>query len=62
MEKIKIKKIEENSGNLSVTLTFLKQTKEGKYARIDKSSLKYIRIAENPQDYVEEENYVYNIF
>ena len=35
--------------DLDVQLTFLKETKDGKYAEIEKSSLPYVRISEDAQ-------------
>ena len=43
----------------STLLTFLKLTKEGKYAVIDSSSLSYARIREERED--SEEEYLYGI-
>ena len=41
-----------------VLLTFLKQTLEGKYAKIDESSLPYSRVKEKREEpYYEEEYY-----
>ncbi len=45
-----------------VLLKFLKQTKEGKFAPIDKGSLKYSRLEESIESInVPEENYYYSL-
>jgi len=47
-----------------VLLTFLKLTKEGKYAKIDESSLRYTRIKEQREDPCydyDKEEYYYSI-
>ncbi len=38
-------------------LTFLKRTREGKYAKIDESSLPYVRIKEQKEEIYEDEYY-----
>lgn len=38
-------------------LTFLKRTREGKYAKIDESSLPYVRIKEQREEIYEDEYY-----
>ena len=50
MKKTKLKK-QKNKQNieLKVLLTFLKRTKAGKYATIEKSSLPYSRLNEQPE-------------
>lgn len=40
---------------LKILLTFLKRTKEGKYATIEKSSIPYSRLNEQPEDIYEEQ-------
>ena len=43
-------------------LTFIKQTKEGKFVNIDNTSLAYIRLKEKTEDpYYFEEDYYYSI-
>ena len=42
-------------------LTFLKFTKEGKFAKIDKNSLSYIRIKEQREEPICQEEYYYSI-
>ncbi len=52
----KLKQKEEN-----VLLTFLKQTQEGKYAKIDESSLSYPRIKEQREESYYEDEYYYSV-
>ena len=49
------------SDDLIISLEFLKRTKEGKYSKIDKSSLNYTRLAEIAETYLEEELYYYSV-
>jgi len=42
-------------------LTFLRQTKEGKYAKIDKSSMPYVRLKEQREEFYYEDEYYYSI-
>lgn len=43
-------------------LTFLKRTKEGKYAPVEKSSLPYARLSEEREEIeIYEQEYYYNI-
>jgi len=44
-----------------VLLTFLKQTKDGKFAKIEESSLPYVRIQEQREDTFYEEDYYYSM-
>ena len=44
-----------------VLLTFLKQTREGKYAKIDKNSLPYSRLKEKREESYYEEEYYYGV-
>jgi hypothetical protein len=57
--------MEENKKELrqeeSVLLTFLRHTLEGKYARIDESSLPYSRLKEQRQESFYEDEYYYSI-
>ena len=55
-KKEKLKQKEEK-----VLLTFLKQTREGKYAKIDESSLSYTRVKEQREEPYYEEEYYYSI-
>ena len=41
-------------------LTFLKQTREGKYAKVDESSLPYSRIKEQREEPYYEDEYYYS--
>ena len=51
MEKLR------HEGDEKVLLNFLKQTREGEYAKIDESSLAYLRIKEQREPSYEEEYY-----
>jgi len=42
-------------------LTFLKQTREGKYAKVDESSLPYSRIKEQREEPHYEDEYYYSV-
>ena len=42
-------------------VTFLKRTKEGKYAKIDKSSLIYSRVKEQREPIYTDEEYFYSL-
>lgn len=42
-------------------LTFLMRTREGKYAKVDESSLPYIRLKEEREELYYEEEYYYSI-
>jgi hypothetical protein len=42
-------------------LTFLKRTKEGKYAKIDESSLIYARIKIQREETYSDEEYLYSV-
>jgi len=42
-------------------LTFLKQTREGKYAKIDESSLPYSRLKEQREETYYEDEYYYSV-
>jgi hypothetical protein len=44
-----------------VLLTFLKQTKKGKYAKIDESSLPYSRLKEQREESYSEDDYYYSV-
>lgn len=45
----------------NILLTFLNLTKEGKYAKIEESSLPYSRISEESEEYYEEEEFYYSL-
>lgn len=42
-------------------ITFLKRTKDGEYAKIEKSSLTYPRVKEQREPYFSDEEYYYGI-
>lgn len=44
-----------------VLLTFLKQTREGKYAKVDESSLSYTRLKEQREEPYYEDEYYYSV-
>jgi len=54
--KVKMEELKQNNEE-KVLLNFLKQTREGEYAKIDESSLLYLRIKECREPYYEEEYY-----
>lgn len=49
-EVIPIPSLANSNPKLETILTFLKQTREGKYAKIEKSSLRHPRIKEQSED------------
>jgi hypothetical protein len=57
-----VRRIHKNNEKENAILTFLRETKEGKYAPIEESSLEYVRM-EDEQDNIEipEENFYYSI-
>ena len=60
MKKVELKnKLKKNNTAL---IKFLRQTKEGKYAPVEKSSLKYSRLEETIESInVPEDNYYYGL-
>jgi hypothetical protein len=42
-------------------ITFLKRTKDGEYAKIDRSALVYPRVKEQREPYYNEEEYYYSL-
>jgi hypothetical protein len=58
MMKSKSKKVE---GEEKALVTFLKLTKEGKYAKIHKSSLAYPRVKEQREPNYSDEEYFYSL-
>lgn len=55
MTKAKSKKLsKKNSSELKVLLTFLKRTKEGGYATIERSSIPYSRLNEQSEAGIED--------
>ena len=62
MESKSKEKIGNEVKGANVLLTFLKKTKEGQYATIEKTSIPYSRIKEETEVIESyEENYYYNI-
>lgn len=57
--EIKAKKIKLDDE--SALLTFLKMTKDGKYAPIDVTSLTYTRVGEEREEIYGEEDFVYSV-
>ncbi|MFH0795791.1 MAG: hypothetical protein V2A65_01885 [Candidatus Omnitrophota bacterium] len=55
------KKKVENENQEKGLLTFLKQTQEGKYAKIDTRSLSYARIKEQREEISLEDEYYYGV-
>jgi len=49
-----------NNKELSYNIKFLRETKSGKYAEIADSSLEYVRIASEVQEYCQEDEYIYS--
>ncbi len=58
--KNKIQKNKKSKKDQEVILKFLRQTKEGKYAVVEKSSLKYTRIQDEIPE-INEEIYYYSL-
>ncbi|PIY32997.1 MAG: hypothetical protein COZ07_03750 [Candidatus Infernicultor aquiphilus] len=58
---MKLKRKELRQKEEKVLLTFLKQTRKGKYARIDESSLPYLRLKEQREEDYSEDEYYYSI-
>lgn len=56
-----LKKSEKRGKEEKTLITFLKRTKEGKYAKIEKSSLAYPRVKEQREPYYADEEYYYGI-
>ncbi len=56
-----LKKSEEREQEEKALITFLKRTKEGKYAKIDKSSLAHPRVKEQREPIYNEEEYYYSL-
>lgn len=52
---------EENEKQANALLTFLKQTREGKYAKVDEQSLTYARIKEQREEVSFEDEYYYSV-
>lgn len=60
MKKAK-QKIKSPTSGIKVLLTFLKLTKEGKYATIEKSSIPYSRLQQETETNTIEEQYHYGL-
>ncbi|HAJ34048.1 MAG TPA: hypothetical protein DCK79_11995 [Candidatus Atribacteria bacterium] len=58
---MKLKRKELRQKEEKVLLTFLKQTRKGKYAKIDKGSLPYLRVKEQREEDYSEDEYYYSI-
>jgi len=58
---MKAKKKELRQKEEKALLTFLKQTREGKYAKIDESSLPYSRCKEQREETYYEDEYYYSV-
>ena len=51
----------ENEKQEEALLTFLRQTREGKYAKVDEQSLPYARIKEQREEVSLEDEYYYSV-
>ena len=58
---MEVKKKELRQNEEKVLLTFLKQTREGKYAKVDESSLPYSRLKEQREEPYYEDEYYYSV-
>jgi hypothetical protein len=58
---MKLKRKELRQKEEKVLLTFLKQTRKGKYAKIDEASLPYLRVKEQREEDYSEAEYYYSI-
>lgn len=58
---MELKKKEIRQKEEKVLLTFLKQTREGKYAKVDESSLAYTRLKEQREEPYYEDEYYYSV-
>lgn len=58
---MKVTKEELKQKEEKALLTFLKQTREGKYAKIDESLLSYPRIKEQREEPYYEDEYYYSV-
>lgn len=57
----KTNKVPNKPNEMKTLLTFLKRTKEGKYAQIEKSSLRYSRIQAEAETNILDEVYSYGL-
>ncbi len=51
----------DNEKDLKVLLTFLTETKEGKFVKVDDSSMPYVRVKEQRTDVGSEDFYIFSI-
>ena len=58
---MKLKRKELRRKEEKVLLTFLKQTRKGKYAKINEGSLPYLRVKEQREEDYSEDEYYYSI-
>jgi len=58
---MEVKRKELRQNKEKALLTFLKQTRKGKYAKIDESSLSYSRLKEQREESYYEDEYYYSI-
>ncbi len=58
---MKLKRKELRQKEEKVLLTFLKQTRKGKYAKINEGSLPYLRVKEQREENYSEDEYYYSI-
>jgi len=58
---MEVKRKELRQNKEKVLLTFLKQTREGKYAKVDESLLPYSRLKEQREESYYEDEYYYSI-
>lgn len=56
-----LKKDKERKDKEEALITFLKRTKDGKYAKIDERQLVYPRVKEQREPYYNDEEYYYGI-
>lgn len=54
-------KFEERKKEEEALITFLKRTKDGEYAKIDKDTLVYSRVTEQREPYYNDEEYYYSL-
>jgi hypothetical protein len=58
---MEVKRKELRQNEEKALLTFLKQTREGKYAKVDESSLPYSRLKEQTEEPYYEDEYYYSV-
>ena len=54
-------KVDKDSSELEVLITFLQRTKDGDYAVIEESSLEYVRFELRREDFDDCEQYYYSL-